>query len=128
MPANRRNPDGSRQYQASEKRIRRRLKAAGGPCAICGGDIDYTLPQYHPECFEVDHIAPISYGGLKTFENSRPSHRRCNRARSNRLDADAIAALAEMGIFVPGAVPEHTKPYVTSRNWWSNWGSGFASS
>lgn len=89
------NTDGSRQYQHADRRIRAQLKARGDDCGICGGLIDYDLPQYHPLAFEVDHIIPISRGGLKTLDNSRASHRRCNRQRSNTIDADAIAAGAQ---------------------------------
>lgn len=89
------NTDGSRQYQHIDRVIRRRLRTRQDPCGICGNPIDYSLPQYHPLAFEVDHIVPISRGGLKTIDNSRASHRRCNRQRSNTIDADAIAAGAE---------------------------------
>lgn len=74
------------------------LKARADECGICLGalgPIDYDAPQYHPLAFEVDHIVPISRGGLKTIDNSRASHRTCNRQRSNTIDDDAIAAGAQ---------------------------------
>lgn len=84
--------NGRRQYQHIDRKIRRTLQARGDDCGICGQPIDYDLPQYHPLSFEVDHVLPISLGGTKTIDNSRASHRHCNRQRSNNLDADAIAA------------------------------------
>jgi hypothetical protein len=87
--------NGRRQYQAIDRRIRSVLKRRGDECGICLGalgPIDYDATQYEPLAFEVDHVIPISRGGLKTLDNSRASHRACNRQRSNTIDADAIAA------------------------------------
>lgn len=86
---------GRRQYQHIDRQIRRRLRARGDDCAICHQPIDYTAAQYEPQAFEVDHIIPISRGGIKSVENARATHRHCNRQRSNTIDADAIAAGAQ---------------------------------
>ncbi|MGV0790491.1 HNH endonuclease [Mycolicibacterium sp. XJ1819] len=82
---------GRRQYQHADRQIRNILKRRAEDC-FCGQPIDYTLPAGHPDSFEVDHVLPISHGGRKTLENARSSHRRCNRARSNNIDQDAIDA------------------------------------
>lgn len=79
---------GRRQYQQADRRIRTTLKARGDDCGICRQPINYELPQYHPESFEVDHIVPIARGGTKTLDNCQPTHRRCNRAKSDRLPGD----------------------------------------
>ncbi|MGV0853894.1 HNH endonuclease, partial [Mycolicibacterium phlei] len=86
--------DGRRQYTAAERRLRRRLRALGDPCALCGGEIDYTLPQYDPLSFEVDHIVPVALGGMHTWQNVQASHRRCNRAKSDKLSLPAVAPAA----------------------------------
>ncbi|WP_448396050.1 HNH endonuclease [Mycolicibacterium pulveris] len=82
---------GRRQYQHVDRQIRNILKRCGDDC-FCGQPIDYTLPAGHPDSFEVDHVLPMSHGGRKTLDNSRSSHRRCNRTRSNNIDQDAIDA------------------------------------
>lgn len=79
------------------------------PCALCGEPIDYTLTVVpgehgkrcpgplnctgcgpHPLRFEVDHIVPRNRGGTDDLSNKQPSHRRCNRAKSDREDGGPI--------------------------------------
>ena len=69
-------------------RNRRILAKGEPPCHLCGEPIDYTAPRYHPDSFEADHITPIAKGGLDTLENLLPSHRRCNRAKSDKLPTE----------------------------------------
>lgn len=78
----------ARSYTHTERRYRRILMKRGEPCGICGGDIDQTLPQYHPMAWELDHIVPVARGGEHTLDNLQPSHRRCNRAKSDSLPGD----------------------------------------
>ncbi len=95
-----------------DRRIRRALRRRGGECGICRGalgPIDYEAGQYEPLAFEVDHIIPISRGGLKILTNSRASHRTCNRKRSNTIDADAVAAGAEMPADEPSTAGRVTR-------------------
>ena len=67
-------------------RIRERWKAIGDPCALCGLEIDYSLPPGHPMSFEVDEKVPVSRGGDPLdFENTQPSHRICNQKKGNRM-------------------------------------------
>lgn len=47
-------------------------------CALC----EHTIT---PGEIEWDHILPYSMGGADTAENLQPTHRRCNRAKGNRL-------------------------------------------
>lgn len=79
---------GRRQYQQIDRQIRATLKRRGDDCGICGQPIDYTLPQYHPMSFEVDHRVPIARGGSKSLNNCQSAHRRCNRAKSDSLPGD----------------------------------------
>jgi HNH endonuclease len=97
-----------RTYTHRERQIRRTLRARGEPCALCGGEIDYTLPQYHPFAFEVDHREPVAHGGEHTLDNCQPSHRRCNRAKSDKLVAGAIAGVH--GVTVNTAAPTVCAP------------------
>lgn len=56
-------------------------------CAICGQPIDYCVPiSSTPDSFELDHIIPVSIDNTKELDenNVRPTHRHCNRARSNK--------------------------------------------
>jgi len=79
--ATRRDP---RDHHRRRDRHRRVIARTKPPCALCGEDIDYALPTPHPMSFEVDHIVPIAQGGADTLENKQPSHRRCNRAASDK--------------------------------------------
>ena len=56
------------------------------PCALCGEVIDYTLKHLEPDSYVVDHIVPLAQGGADTLANKQAAHRRCNRAKSDRLD------------------------------------------
>lgn len=69
------------------------------PCHLCGEEIDYSLPHTDPMSFTVDHVTPLARGGTDTLDNSRASHRACNRAKSANL-------------ITPGVTFE------TERAWW----------
>lgn len=56
-------------------------------CSICGQPIDYGVPiSSTPDSFELDHIIPVSIDSTKELDinNVRPTHRSCNRHRSNK--------------------------------------------
>jgi 5-methylcytosine-specific restriction endonuclease McrA len=71
-----RNPDGS----------------YGLPCSItgCNQPINYHLAYPHPHSFELDHILPTSARPDLAYDpnNFQPSHLRCNRRKSNKLESD----------------------------------------
>ncbi len=50
----------------------------GAVCAICGKPI-----RDMKDC-TIDHIIPLSHGGLTTLENCQLAHRRCNLAKGNK--------------------------------------------
>lgn len=93
---------------AVRDRHRATIAKSKPPCALCGDPIDYTLtvaPDEHsercpgitcPGCvphpmrFEVDHIMPRNRGGSDDLSNKQASHRRCNRAKSDRLDGGPV--------------------------------------
>lgn len=89
MPANPRRANGARRDS-----IRRRWRAIGAPCALCGKPIDYDLGMVtdnltgkrrpHPMSFVVDEIVPVSKGGDPLdFANTRPAHWLCNAKRGD---------------------------------------------
>ncbi|HXJ92616.1 MAG TPA: HNH endonuclease signature motif containing protein [Terriglobia bacterium] len=49
----------------------------GGRCGICGEFIDGP--------FDVDHVKPLSRGGMHGYINVQPSHPSCNRKKYNRV-------------------------------------------
>lgn len=69
---------------------RRSLRAAAGPCHICGAPIDYTLPYHDPMSFVADHVVPLTRGGADALANKAPAHRDCNRTKGAREFADII--------------------------------------
>lgn len=72
------------------------------PCYHCGDPIDYDADHLDPLAFEIDHLIPLDKDGLDVIENIVPSHRKCNRDKSNKLG------------YQPGVT------FVTQRRWWSS--------
>lgn len=73
-----------RQNGSARTKIRQALKATGGPCDLCGQPIDYSLPHFHPDAFEVDEKVPVSLGGNPLdMDNVQRAHRKCNLERGN---------------------------------------------
>lgn len=104
-------------YSQREK-VRRRLKAMGEPCAICGKPIDYDLDWWtdpkdgkrkrHPMSFEYDHRVALANGGDRaSFENAQPAHRICNQRKGARMPVRGAESQSEA----------HVKQLPTSRAW-----------
>lgn len=55
------------------------------PCHWCGDPIDYTAHHHDPRAFQIDHVTPLDRGGEDVLDNLVPSHRACNRAKSNKI-------------------------------------------
>lgn len=53
--------------------------------------IDPTKSWPHPLSPSIDHIEPLSRGGLHVYANVRIAHLRCNVARGNRFDHEQLA-------------------------------------
>lgn len=64
-------------------RLRKQVARGKPPCHLCGEAIDYTLKTPHPDSYELDHVRPLNRGGTHTIDNAAPSHRRCNRDKSD---------------------------------------------
>ncbi|MGV0805798.1 HNH endonuclease [Mycolicibacterium setense] len=69
-------------------RHRRTIAQGKPPCGICGEPIDYVLPHTDHWSYVVDHIIPLNKGGEDELHNKQAAHRKCNRDKSDHLDAD----------------------------------------
>ena len=79
-------PSSNPRYHNYSKRIsiRKRWRAIGDPCHLCGKPIDYSLPAGHPMSYEVDEVVPVSRGGDPCdWGNTQPAHRCCNQRKGN---------------------------------------------
>ena len=88
---------------ATRDRHRKAIRFHRPPCGICLKPIDYSLPHLDPGEFVVDHVIPLSRGGLDVIENKQAAHRSCNASKSNKLEEDDK--------------PKRTEPLATSRTW-----------
>lgn len=83
--AKRNRPDKDGADRSKFDYYKARIKAMHPPCAICGLPINYSLPYTSPWSFTLDHIIPISKGGLTSEDNVQAAHRKCNRAKGEKL-------------------------------------------
>ena len=66
------------------------LKEANHVCYLCGNPIDGFA--------EIDHVIPLSRGGKDEYNNLRPTHRHCNRAKRDKfVDDPEVRKLQEEG-------------------------------
>lgn len=87
---------------ARRRRARTHLLTTQTHCGICGHPVDKTIPTPHPDSPEIDEITPISKGGSPyQLTNLQLTHRRCNRAKSDKTTTDDNAA----------------RTFVTTRQW-----------
>lgn len=78
---------GSRTIAYSEKDV---LALYGTKCHICKKEIDMEAPRHTAKkgwefSFHIDHVVPISKGGPDSIDNVRPSHAKCNLAKSDNM-------------------------------------------
>ena len=57
----------------------------GGVCYLCGEKVDPSLPRVSAGGGSIDHVIPISKGGLDVMENCRLTHWSCNNRKSNKM-------------------------------------------
>jgi 5-methylcytosine-specific restriction endonuclease McrA len=50
-----------------------------GTCGICGGPVD-------PERVSIDHVVPLSRGGLHSYSNVQLAHLACNTRKGSKHD------------------------------------------
>jgi 5-methylcytosine-specific restriction endonuclease McrA len=67
-------------------------KRSNGRCALCGELCDYNDYYYRGNVFiagnnypSIDHIVPLSKGGLHSWKNIQLAHRSCNVVKSNTV-------------------------------------------
>lgn len=89
-------PGGESWNQASWSSARKRAIASKDPvCSQCHNFIDVNAPvklpdgKLNPLAVEVDHIKPISRGGLPyELENLQLTHMKCNRKKGAKMASD----------------------------------------
>lgn len=57
----------------------------GLDCYLCKQPIDMTLPRTSKMGATIDHVIPLSRGGLDEMSNLKLAHWGCNLAKSNKL-------------------------------------------
>ena len=57
-----------------------------GKCMICGNDVNIELYHNDNMAATIDHIIPISKGGLHSKTNCQLAHRHCNSIKNNKLN------------------------------------------
>lgn len=81
--------DPRKLYPSLRNALRKRVLATYDTCAICGREVDKTLPQNDPLAPEVDEIVPVSRGGSPyDWDNLQLVHRICNEKKGNRMAGD----------------------------------------
>ena len=56
-------------------------------CQLCGWEIDDTITnRYDPGYLHVDHIVPLSKGGIHAYTNVQATHAYCNMSKHNKTD------------------------------------------
>lgn len=107
VPVNRRKCDAcikeTAQRREHEKRAKRRgarlgerytlaeiAKRDGFRCHLCRKKVRMSLSGMHPDGPTIDHLVPISAGGLDERKNVALAHRRCNCARGAGGEAQLL--------------------------------------
>lgn len=62
-------------------------------CWICGEPVDRQVSWPHPQYPTLDHVMPLSKGGIHDPSNLRCAHNACNQRRGNR---HAVATEADL--------------------------------
>jgi 5-methylcytosine-specific restriction endonuclease McrA len=52
-------------------------------CQLCHEPVDRTLHGWDRMAATLDHIVPLTLGGLHIYTNVQLAHRACNSAKSN---------------------------------------------
>jgi 5-methylcytosine-specific restriction endonuclease McrA len=59
------------------------LERDDGVCGVCGDDVD-------PTRFHVDHVVPLSKGGVHAYSNVQVAHPSCNVRKHNAYDGPVV--------------------------------------
>ncbi len=95
-----RTKDSHYREKHRERKTRRRLLQKGvrvekvyrrvvwerdkGRCGLCGEMVDWDVKYPDPRSPSIDHIVPISKGGVHSYDNVQITHLRCNVGKGNR--------------------------------------------
>jgi 5-methylcytosine-specific restriction endonuclease McrA len=61
----------------------------GWVCHLCGDPVNRAVSRLHPDGATIDHLVPITRGGLDEPSNVATAHWRCNRAKGNSAILEA---------------------------------------
>lgn len=64
-------------------------------CHICGDSVDMSLPRTSKLGATLDHVVPVSRGGVDSLENLKLAHWICNVRKSNKMGDELVASEAE---------------------------------
>ena len=67
------------------------ISVYGTKCYICSNEIDFNSPRKAgitgwENGLHIDHVIPLSKGGVDTLENVRPAHGKCNLAKGSNIN------------------------------------------
>lgn len=62
-------------------------------CHLCGKRINQALTHPHKHSATIDHLVPLSLGGLHRLENVAIAHSSCNKAKGNRAANEQLLLL-----------------------------------
>lgn len=65
----------------------------GWRCGVCHRKVDCTLTYPHPMSQSLDHVVPLTEGGLHTYANTRITHLSCNLSRGRHGGGEQLALL-----------------------------------
>jgi 5-methylcytosine-specific restriction endonuclease McrA len=64
-------------------------------CQICKGTIDPWVKHPSNDSATIEHVVPLSKGGLHVWSNVVPAHRGCNRSKGDLLPEEYELKLAQ---------------------------------
>ena len=97
-------------FRQEYERNKKKILMSQDICALCGKPVDKSLKYPHPMSATIDHIIPIDLGGHPSdICNLQLAHMCCNRAKSNKLQAETVAD------GVPEAISNRVLPW--SMDW-----------
>lgn len=68
--------------------LSRLYRRDGGVCRACGKELSFDKDPNDPEYPSIDHIIPLSKGGLHQWDNVQLMCRRCNWEKGDRVAAE----------------------------------------
>ena len=60
----------------------------GWVCGLCGEDVDRSLKWPDPMSVSLDHVIPVSMGGMHSMVNLQTAHLFCNVSKGNRVASE----------------------------------------